>query len=1444
MFYYKRFRPEVSPSGWKFIMGQSIAAIIVSLLNTYYAPFKEYIPGIVMFWTANLSVVFWILCKVGRAFRLLILYEWNQKGYNSSEELRNQLYRIANDNSKTINERANALAEVLKTHRRNSFGNGNSTCNLTDFFVAQRRSSPIPSPDNAVDLDRKPDYSGAFEGADTSLKTENGVWRSMFKRHQESPLVSNLEKAVNTYVAKAISCAMIVQLLETLILTIVLPEPVSIYPTVSMGDSNDRIYYAHFIGMYIVILCTLFIVYPGIIYLIRNVQDANGCKRDIIISFTIGIPFMAAWFILVLIARFSPVISNIKNFLPPSALVICICLSVHLSSVILPLWNSYQLDKQRERMKQEEDLKKKKRAAARGALKRVSKVFKHRSDSFSSSSSKQIVLPVFLQQFNPDFSYESFIGVLRDPVMAVKFKKFAAADFNIEAAIFHESVIFLQKAFDVLTEMGQIDYYGTLLDSYHLPDTGSIDISTGTSQQLQNSITDSPAMEALEGQFLYIYNTFIMPGSLMEVKCLSPTVKYEIEVAIMEHRYDRDLFQKADQQTLRYLFHILALVNAMGFLAHLLLGVAAQTPLPEKVDVVRIGALLSFQNQYAAGDVPAMMQGFGDHLTAVSMYDYMLKQVELINSNPNILPTTRLELVPLNSAADRGRTLMSTLELAQVYNVSAVVGEIYSRNTIGMATVSAIQNLFHCAPSTIAPALSNKADFPTTVRTQVANTFQVKGLVGIMRFFNITSFGLVASGDEAGQGFVQEIISVASRYNITVIKAVITDLAKPDYSAELETMIRYRAQTIISFLSGRDGVRFYGNAQALGMLNGDYVFMAPNGMTPNTFSSPEELKIINAMRGFWQVEDADQPDTVFNPKFPDTYNMAQWWTNLFVPNNSTGGPLPAGYPIEFNPNIIVPFPPTGPLPASNCDPNIPYLRTIANQIQPFPFTRAVGNTTRTFLMMGNQCIDNGKILLGWLPLFAASKGFMYMKAGRINITQVQNRRWMSALGGNLTQIINNASIPNFQGGTYKVDHNADLIVNPSIINLRPVQMSSAVTLMASYPVGTFDIEKDQAFIPQLPDGRNNYFFLGNATAPPPPPVIPVFQYQAKMSLRYAIDALVGVCSLFTLLVAVYMILNINFKIFKASAPRFLALILLGTNISFISIWIYSQYPMDDKLCVTYGWLKYMGFAVVFGALIVKTYRISAIFTQKKNKQRNLNDGMMFIYFLIFMAVWVAILVVWTAVPSLTPKLVIDSIPEVAKNGTLLSYNTTPRCEFTAYNYVCLGAMVITLAIGVVITYQIRNTPSAFNESKYIAMATYNWVVIGVVLNAISNFAVKDPDVIFVTESLIVIITQTGVVGFLFVPKMFEIRAGRGNDNNTFMSTNHSNSASGSQTGRKPSVAGGSQHVGTSSASSAPDLEKKVEELKKQVEKLTSENVQLRRNAVKPATDATKEESAV
>ncbi|KAJ3100101.1 hypothetical protein HDU97_002483 [Phlyctochytrium planicorne] len=259
----------------------------------------------------------------------------------------------------------------------------------------------------------------------------------------------------------------------------------------------------------------------------------------------------------------------------------------------------------------------------------------------------------------------------------------------------------------------------------------------------------------------------------------------------------------------------------------------------------------------------------------------------------------------------------------------------------------------------------------------------------------------------------------------------------------------------------------------------------------------------------------------------------------------------------------------------------------------------------------------------------------------------------------------------------------------------------------------------RAFVPCLPD-QVRRVVNGLSTCLTNAP------YRPNNSLRMAFVALVAVCSAACLGLTVAMVVYIKKKIFKAASPRFLALIVAGANISFVSIWVFSKTPISDSSCIAFAWLKYLGFAVVFGSLIVKTYRIHIIFKAEGGKQ-NLSDGILFAYFVVIVTIWLAILIIWTVIPSQKPFVdVIESYKFEESGKSVSALERTPFCNFTSYNYVGLAAMVITLAVGVFLTYSVRNTPGAFNESKWMAFAIYNHVVIGIALNAISNFAVKDP----------------------------------------------------------------------------------------------------------------------
>jgi hypothetical protein len=149
---------------------------------------------------------------------------------------------------------------------------------------------------------------------------------------------------------------------------------------------------------------------------------------------------------------------------------------------------------------------------------------------------------------------------------------------------------------------------------------------------------------------------------------------------------------------------------------------------------------------------------------------------------------------------------------------------------------------------------------------------------------------------------------------------------------------------------------------------------------------------------------------------------------------------------------------------------------------------------------------------------------------------INARKLMSQASHNITTLFNNAKIPDWQGGYFSVDSGGDVILDQSIrvymnYNITPTRQN-----VAGVPVGIWNSTSGKVQF-----STNEFIFLGGKTAPPPPRVIPYIEYKAKFAVRYAFDAIVGLCSLFTLGLGVFMYMNVKIKIFVASSPRFLTL---------------------------------------------------------------------------------------------------------------------------------------------------------------------------------------------------------------------------------------------------------------------------------------------------------------
>jgi hypothetical protein len=377
--------------------------------------------------------------------------------------------------------------------------------------------------------------------------------------------------------------------------------------------------------MYILLFLFVFFAAPGFMYLLRNVQDANGIKRDISISLFIGGPCLALWFIVIFACELLnvPILSELRVYISSSSLIVLSLCAVHLSSVVWPVWNVVRVKSWRQQkkrmggvsdgvgaMKREwwtQWVRRKSRFGSQSGevgvnhkSNRFQRFFDKREKDITTSNSTSTFH--VLVDLNPD-SFASFLCYLRQPHTCSQFKKFVAMDFNIEAMVFYESVVFLRRAFDMLLETGQVEYHtelspstrvaaaatsgngGAVRSNGSIKSNGSLNHGGFQSPLGAHSIimmgapssspalkdnqvavvkdlskpaqttTTCPAIEAIQGQYHYIYSTFLAPGSLMEVKCLSSHTKSEIrETVIVQNRYERDVFEKAEKEVLEFLF--------------------------------------------------------------------------------------------------------------------------------------------------------------------------------------------------------------------------------------------------------------------------------------------------------------------------------------------------------------------------------------------------------------------------------------------------------------------------------------------------------------------------------------------------------------------------------------------------------------------------------------------------------------------------------------------------------------------------------------------------------------------------------------------------------------------------------------------------------------------------------------------------------------------------
>ncbi|XP_078607606.1 putative G-protein coupled receptor CG31760 [Branchiostoma floridae x Branchiostoma japonicum] len=218
------------------------------------------------------------------------------------------------------------------------------------------------------------------------------------------------------------------------------------------------------------------------------------------------------------------------------------------------------------------------------------------------------------------------------------------------------------------------------------------------------------------------------------------------------------------------------------------------------------------------------------------------------------------------------------------------------------------------------------------------------------------------------------------------------------------------------------------------------------------------------------------------------------------------------------------------------------------------------------------------------------------------------------------------------------------------------------------------------------------------------------------------------------------------KVLKAASPVLLRLVLLGAVLLYCPVLV-AYSPPTVITCTLKSWFREVGFAVAYGALLLKTWRISVVFRVKSAAPVRITDQDLMKYLLGIVLIFAAHVAVRTIVD---PPRVVTS----RARGEL----KTVQCPSDWWDHSAAIGELLLLVWGIRLCWVVRKAPSEFNESKFITWAIYNETLLSVFLNIAMIFLQDpaDPDVQYVLLFAHSQLTATMMLGLLFGSKVYMI----------------------------------------------------------------------------------------
>ncbi|XP_051767774.1 probable G-protein coupled receptor 158 [Ctenopharyngodon idella] len=259
--------------------------------------------------------------------------------------------------------------------------------------------------------------------------------------------------------------------------------------------------------------------------------------------------------------------------------------------------------------------------------------------------------------------------------------------------------------------------------------------------------------------------------------------------------------------------------------------------------------------------------------------------------------------------------------------------------------------------------------------------------------------------------------------------------------------------------------------------------------------------------------------------------------------------------------------------------------------------------------------------------------------------------------------------------------------------------------------------------------------------------------QEDWLLRTGVLAVQG---LFMILVLISMLVAYqcrSTKRIRSSGLLLLEMILCGSLLLYFPVFILYFKPSTFR-CILLRWVRLLGFAIVYGTVTLKMYRVLRVFlsrTAQRVPYITTRGVLRMLGVIVLTVSW--FLCAWT----------VGVLQNRDRNVPLLIISTTSEgqgfnvCDLDRWDYMMAVAELLFLCWGSFLCSAVKTVPSAFHEPRYMSIAIHNELLLSSAFHLL-RFARPSihPDwmlLLFFTHTHV---TITVTLGLLFVPKFLHM----------------------------------------------------------------------------------------